>query len=111
MITDSQIIETCYQCGKCTASCPLRKVSLFSPRIIAEDYILDRTSTKGSPGLSGFVRVIIGDQEKMVTIYNTMPNRYTALVSIKDDQYSGKATNAKAAFFDLLNNLKKEGIK
>ena len=41
MIADSQIIETCYQCGKCTASCPLRKVSLFSPRIIAEDFILD----------------------------------------------------------------------
>ena len=40
-VTNARVIKTCYQCGKCTASCPLRKVSLFSPRIIAQDFILN----------------------------------------------------------------------
>ena len=44
VITNSKVIQTCYQCGKCTASCPLRKVSLFSPRIIAQDLILNETT-------------------------------------------------------------------
>ncbi|MHA1379143.1 MAG: (Fe-S)-binding protein [Candidatus Helarchaeota archaeon] len=41
VVSNSKVINACYQCGKCTASCPLRKVSLFSPRIIAQDFILD----------------------------------------------------------------------
>ncbi|MFX1449674.1 MAG: (Fe-S)-binding protein [Promethearchaeota archaeon] len=40
-VSNNRVIRTCYQCGKCTASCPLRKVSDFSPRIIAQDFILD----------------------------------------------------------------------
>ncbi len=39
METSYKVIKTCYQCGKCTASCPLRKVSQFSPRIIAKDFL------------------------------------------------------------------------
>ncbi|MHC1584856.1 MAG: (Fe-S)-binding protein [Candidatus Syntropharchaeia archaeon] len=32
-------IRMCYQCGICTATCPQRRVSRFSPRLIAYDYI------------------------------------------------------------------------
>ncbi|NVM03590.1 MAG: (Fe-S)-binding protein, partial [Candidatus Helarchaeota archaeon] len=43
---NNKVIRTCYQCGTCTGSCPLRKVSKFSPRIIAQDFILDEKANE-----------------------------------------------------------------
>ncbi|MBD3226940.1 MAG: 4Fe-4S dicluster domain-containing protein [Candidatus Lokiarchaeota archaeon] len=34
-------ISKCYACGKCTSICPLSQISDFTPRIIAENFVLE----------------------------------------------------------------------
>ncbi|MHA1230141.1 MAG: (Fe-S)-binding protein [Candidatus Helarchaeota archaeon] len=41
IIMDLQDISKCYSCGKCTSVCPLSEISEFTPRLIAESWILD----------------------------------------------------------------------
>lgn len=75
-----------------------------------EDYILDRRSTPR--GTAGFVSVLINGNGYTATIYNAGVNRYAAFLTYPRNgtQYRGKGSNPKATFFDLLKNMKEQGV-
>jgi hypothetical protein len=72
-----------------------------------EEYNLDRRSTRGSPGIVGGIVLIIGEESRTLTAHKLGIDKYIFFY----DDYKGRGSSPKAAFFDLLKVLKSAGLR